>query len=149
MIETAFTTSFPFLFIGMWLSISTVFGLISGWYTLHHQYSDRDERPIDRLRMQSGSLGRGSLLTPWGPVPYTGCLRFDVCPSGLRVSVWRIFGLFQRPFFVPWAEINVEEKKVLVFKFYRLSFGRSGGNALWIRRRAFERIAASSPLQVD
>jgi hypothetical protein len=147
--EAAFLAVFPFAFIGLWLTATMALGYFSGWFSLQERYPDQDERPIDRLRMRSGSLGRGSLWNPWGAVRFNHCLRFDVCKSGLRIAVWRIFGVFQRPFFVPWSEIRVEEKKFLFMRMYRLNFGRDGGSALTVWRKAFERIAASSDLKVS
>lgn len=136
---------FPLFFVGMWLVATSVLAFFAGWPTLQQLFPDRDEQPIDRLRMQSGSLGKGSLWNPWGNVRYGGCLRFDVCRSGLRVAVWKIFGPFVGPFFVPWPEITVTEWRFLFFRMYRLSLGRSG-SFLTIRARAYRRIAAKSPI---
>ena len=81
---------FPFLFVGMWLLISTVLGMWSGWNTLQDECPDRQERPNLRLRFQSGALGSGRLWNPWGNVQYGNCLRLDACPAGLRISLWKI-----------------------------------------------------------
>jgi hypothetical protein len=144
--STVVIVLFPFFFAGLWLAVTMVLGAWSGWNSLQQSYPDRQEQPIDRMRMQSGMLGSGSSFNPWGGVSYSGCLRFDVCPSGLRVAVWRIFGPLQRPFFVPWNEIRVEKFNLFFFSRYRLNFGNRNDAGLSIGRRAFERIAANSPL---
>ncbi len=141
----AFLGVFPFLFIGMWLGITSLLSLFSGWRTLQTQFPDRDEIPTLRLRMQSAQMGRRSRHNPWGGVSYGSCLRFDVCPTGLRVAVWRIFGIFDRPFLVPWNQIAVERRKVLFVKRYSLRLGNTG-ITLTIRDKAYQRIAANSPL---
>ena len=143
-----FPYAFPFFFLGMWLTITTVLGYVSGWPSLEQRFPDREEQSIDRMHMQSGSIGNGSLYNPWGNVNYNGCLTLDVCPSGLRVSVWRIFGPFSRPFFVPWQKISVEPVKFLFFQYYRLTFGNYDLPALTIKRSACERITASGQLSM-
>jgi hypothetical protein len=146
--ERGWLAFFPFLFVGMWLLISTVLGMWSGWNTLQDEFPDRQERPNLRLRFQSGALGSGRLWNPWGNVQYGNCLRLDACPAGLRISLWKIFGPFLRPIFVPWNEIAVTERRMLVFKMYRLSLGRSG-RTLTVPARTYRKLAAASPLRRD
>ncbi len=139
---------FPFLFIGFWLFITAMLGRMSGWFALQERYPDRDEIPLLRLRGESGQLGRGDPFNPWGGVSFGGCLRLDVCPGGLRVAVWWVFGPFERPFLVPWGEIQVEESKLWIIKRFRLEFRGTYGNALTIRPGTYARIAAMHPLKV-
>lgn len=94
--ENAFLAIFPFLFIGLWLLATTMAWLLSGWRNLQARFPDRDEEPLERLRFQSAVFG-GSFFG----ANYGSCLRFDVCRTGLRVAVWRIFAPWSRPFFVP------------------------------------------------
>jgi hypothetical protein len=131
----------------MWLAITTLLGVFAGWFELQRLYPDRDEEPSDKLRSVSGAIGRGSLLNPWGNVSYGSCLTLEVCYSGLRVRVWRIFAVFQKPIFVPWPCIEVQEKRVLFLQRYRLEFARTGGSALTISERAFRRIAEHGSLK--
>ena len=138
--ETALFAIFPFLFVGMWLLVTTLLWWLSGWGALQEKFPDKDEAPLKRLRFQSGLLGKGGLWNPWGNVNYGNCLRLDLCPGGLRVAIWRIFGLFSKPFFIPWQRITVEERRILFMRFYRLSFGDQNLSALTIRQRTFDRI---------
>jgi hypothetical protein len=146
--ERVWAALFPLFFIGMWLLVTTLLGAWSGWTSLQDEYPDRTEEPRLRLRFQSGALGSGNLWSPWGNVQYGNCLRLDVCASGLRISMWRIFGPFLRPFFVPWHDITASERRMLLFKMYRLSLGRTG-RALTIPARTYRRLAAVSPLSLD
>jgi len=133
---------FPIFFIGLWLAVTTVLGRASGWKFLQGAYPDRIETPLVRLQLQSGSMGGR-----WGmPVNFNGCLRYDVCPTGLRVAIWRIFGWFQQPFFVPWGHITAEEKKMLFLTGIRLRFTGWPDGELIIRRRTFERMVEAAPL---
>src|SRR5580765_7585355 len=123
--ENAFLAVFPFLFVGMWIGVTALLAALSGIGELAERYPDRPEqRPWRTLRFQSGQLGR-FIMTG---VNYGGCLRFDVCPAGLRVKIWRIYAPFSKPFLVPWDAIAVESRPVLGLPFYfarryRLTFG--------------------------
>ena len=138
--EKAFLAIFPFLFVGMWLLITTALWWLSGWKTLQDRFPDKDETPLKRLRFQSALLGKGSMWNPWGNVNFGNCLRLDICQSGLRIAIWRIFGLFARPIMVPWDRISVEPRRFLFFRRYRLSFGDPDLSALTVWRRTFVRI---------
>ena len=147
--ENAFLAIFPFLFIGFWLIVTTILWLLSGWKALQDRFPDRDEVPLKRLHFQSATFGSGFFGTNYG-----GCLRFDVCSLGLRVAVWRIFGPFSRPFFVPWSEITAETKRFLglphyVFGFYRLRLGKPEVKSLVLSKRAAQRIASASNGRLD
>lgn len=145
--ENAFLASFPFLFIGMWLAVTTLLWVLSGWNTLQVRFPNKAEMPLRRMRFQSGMLGKGGLWNPWGNVNYGNCLRIDICQSGLRVAIWRVFGLSARPFLVPWNLISVEERRYLFFRIYRLSFGDPELSKLTVWRRTFARIEQSGFLQ--
>jgi len=132
---------FPFVFVGFWLAITTALATLSGWTDLQDIYPDRSEGALLSLHMQSGQLGKGSPLNPFGTVSYSGCLRFDVCPGGLRVTILKILGYFQRPIFVPWGEITVARRTMVFSRGYALRFGQRSSLALSIGRRAYARIA--------
>ena len=140
MSDKAFFAIFPFMFVGMWLLSTTLMRWMSGWASLQERFPDRVEAPLKRLFLPSGMLGKGSLWNPWGNVNFGNTLRLEICPSGLRVALWRVFGLFSKPFFVPWKLIAVEERRVLFMRVYRLSFGDPNLSALTIRRRTFSKI---------
>src|ERR1700681_2938215 len=98
---------FLLFFVLMWLGITSLLGLMSGWYSLMRQYPDRPEEPLLKLAWQSGSMGRS--------VNFGGILTLSACPSGLRVGVFRIFGIFCHDFFVQWNEITVTRKTRFFF----------------------------------
>src|SRR5262245_63391586 len=86
---------FPMFFVLLWLTIAAVIGPTTGWYSLMERYPNRQEENLLQLRRKSGMLGKGSMR---------GMLNLAVCPSGLRIGVSKIFGMFIRDFFVPWNE---------------------------------------------
>lgn len=132
-----FLIAFPFLFVGMWLLITTMLGFLSGWFSLQQRYSDeRNEEPLLKLRWQSGSMGRG--------VSFSSCLTLASRRDGLSLRVWRIFGPFQRPLLIPWREIAAEPKRVLFYRMVRLSFGNPPSGSLKISQRAWDRLVAAA-----
>jgi len=134
-----FLIAFPFLFVGMWLLVTTILGFMSGWFTLQQRYSDdRNEEPLLKLGWQSGSMGLG--------VSFGSCLTLASRREGLSVRVWRIFGPFQRPLLIPWRDISAEPKRILFYRMVRLSFGSPPLGSLKISQRAWDRlIAAAGP----
>jgi len=107
-------------FIGGWLLVTTFLAVLSGWFFLMRRYPDLREAPILKLGWQSGRMGLG--------VHMNGVLTLSACPSGLRVGMLRIFGVFCRDFFVPWEEVfvNRTESFWLMGPQAKLTFGSTG-----------------------
>ncbi len=136
---------FPFFFVGVWCFAMWTTAVFSGWRTLQKLYPDRLDQSLDRLRFRSGNMGR---FLGTG-VNFGNCLTFDVCRSGLRVSVLFILALFQKPFFVPWSDITASERRRFLFRGVELRFGAADdAKVLWIYRKTFDRIAAAGPLRL-
>jgi hypothetical protein len=91
---------------GIWLLSGTIWGWLSGWNALAGRYPDRREPPLAEVRGQSGYVGN---------VGIRGMLSITACASGLRVSVWRFFCPWARPFFVPWDVIHAGFRKASPF----------------------------------
>lgn len=127
---------FALYFIGMWLVVTTVLGVLSGWFSLQRRYGHPNEPPLLRLQMVSGRMGF------W--VSLRGVLTLSAYPSGLGVAVWRIFGPFERPFLVPWAEIDAVRATSFFEPVVRLSFGSPEAGRLTIRQGAWERLSAAA-----
>ena len=134
----AFIWGFPFFFVGLWLAVTIILGFISGWYALATRFPDRDEPARLKLNGQSGLMG-------WG-VSMSGILVLSACPSGLRIGIWKIFGPFSRPFFVPWAEIRAAPRQQFFQKMVRLGFGWPEGGVLSIDARAWARLVEEAGL---
>lgn len=136
---------FPFFFAAMWCLGMWTTALFSGWRSLQERYPDRIDQPVERLRFQSGNMGRFM----GAGINFGNCLTFDVCRSGLRVSVWFVFRMFQQPFFVPWNDIAATQRRRFLFRGVELQFGPPNeAKVLWIYRKAFDRIAAAGPLRL-
>ena len=136
---------FPFFFVWIWCFAMWTTAVFSGWRVLQKRYPDRLDQSLERLRFRSGNMG-GFLGTG---INFGNCLTFDICRSGLRVSVLFILSLFQKPLFVPWSDITASERRRFFFRGVELRFG-AGDDAkvLWIYRQTFDRIAAAGPLRL-
>lgn len=126
---------FPFFFIALWLVVTTILSVRSGWFSLMRSYPDRPERAVLTLSRQSGSMGG---------VGMKGILTLSVCQTGLRLHMMRIFGPFSRDFFVPWEEISVFRKQSwLMGPTAELQFG--GAGKLKLQAYVADRLARSIP----
>jgi len=137
--ETAlryFPFVFPVFFAVMWLGITTLLGLLSGWYALMRKFPDRPEPALLKLTWQSGSMGLG--------VSLRSLLTLSACRTGLRVQMLRAFGPFCRPFFVPWEQISIVRTKSFFMPVARLSFGKPSAGRLTIARHVADKLAAGA-----
>src|SRR5271169_3724487 len=135
-IEQNPTIFFPLFFVALWLTVTTILALLSGWFRLMEVYPDQSDEPILRLRGQSGTMGLG--------VGMNGVLTLSVCPTGLRVGMMRVFGPFCRDFFVPWESIAIVRKTILFFPIAKLRFGNPVVGTLSISAHVAARIARAA-----
>ena len=127
-----FAIAFPFLFVGMWLAVGTMLGFMSGWFNLQQWYDAPSEKPLLKLRGQSGSMGLG--------VSLGGILTLSAHQRGLGIGIWRIFGPFQRPFLVPWNEIEATPSKTWFTPMVKLSLGKPAIGSLKINARSWSKL---------
>jgi len=131
-----FPYAFPILFVGMWLVATTVIGFLSGWYNLQQWYPDEEgEEPLLTLNGQSGSMGMGVALN--------GILKLRSYPSGLGLSVLRIFAPFQKPLKFPWSEIEADPSSSFFLPMVTLSLGKPANGRLKISARSWSRLVDS------
>src|SRR3954452_8175002 len=77
-----FVILFPLFFVALWLAITALLALPSGWLRLRAKFPDQKAKPALRLSCQSGTMGSG--------VHIRGALNLSVCSSGLRIGVMRL-----------------------------------------------------------
>ena len=87
---------FPVFFVGMWLMITFLVSLTSGWRKLAEVY--RADQPFfgTRLSWQSASF-RGT--------SYNNSLVLGVSNQGLHIVPMLLFRAFHPALFIPWSEI--------------------------------------------
>jgi hypothetical protein len=127
---------FPLFFVSLWLTVTTLLAVLSGWFRLMAKFPNQPMEPILRVRGQSGWMGLG--------VSMSGILTLAVCPSGLRVGIMRVFGPFCRDFFVPWEDIRVVRRTVLFWPVAKLQFGSPAIGSLTIPAHVAIRLARAA-----
>lgn len=137
LIERNFAVVFPIVFVSLWLTVTTILSVLSGWFRLMAKFPNQKMAPILHLRGQSGRMGRG--------VSMSGILTLGVCPAGLRVGIMRPFGPFCRDFLVPWDEIAVTRETRLLWRVAKLQFGSPMIGRLSIPARVADRLARAAP----
>jgi hypothetical protein len=125
---------FPVFFAGLWLAITTLLSVLSGWPALMKAFPDRDEIPVLQLSGQSGAMGPG--------VNMRGVLTLSVCPSGLRVGISRFLAPFSHDFLVPWDRMSATRKHALFMQVVQLKFGQTGN--LTISEDLADRLAGAA-----
>jgi hypothetical protein len=126
---------FPVFFAAIWVGVTWLLGQMSGWHALMERYPDRHETPMLQLSWQTGVMGKIG-------VNYRNILRLAACPSGLRLSVMKFFGLFARDFMVPWRDIKVKRSRWFWMDVAELSFADHG--KLIVRADVADRLAAAA-----
>lgn len=124
----------PVSFVAMWLLVTSLLGLLSGWHRLRNAFPDSDEPTLLRLGFQSGWLGS---------VRMGNALTLSATRSGLRVGVVRLLGPFQKPFFVPWSAITPEDAPALFGSLTRLRLGRPEIGTLTLFTSSWDKLAAA------
>jgi hypothetical protein len=71
-------------------------------------------------------------------------LNISVCPTGLRIGMMRVFGIWCRDFFVPWEEIRVSRKNGFLGQIAELQFGNPPAGTLRIPSYLADRLGRAS-----
>ncbi len=92
-------------FVGFWMGICVLLGLMSGWRGLASRYGARGDEPSHSQ-------------TVWGMVgmvSYNGVLHLAATHVGLDMRVMPLFRAGHPPLLVPWAAIRVEGERSGLF----------------------------------
>jgi hypothetical protein len=109
---------FALYFIALWVLVSYVLGLLSGWLVLSHRFRDIGRFYSYQWFFQSIRLG-----TLCGN--YSNCANFGADEAGLYMAVFPIFRIGHPPLFIPWSEIQVLSGNIgFIFKKRKLLLGR-------------------------
>jgi hypothetical protein len=135
LIEQHFAVFFPLFFVSLWLTVTAILSVLSGWFRLMAKFPNPNIEPILRVRGQSGTMG----LVGMG-----GILTLSVCSSGLQVGIMRVFGPFCRDLLVPWEHIAVTRKSVLFWPVAKLQFGNPVIGSLSIPAHVADRLARAA-----
>lgn len=137
LIIVAVAVGLPLFFAAMWLGVTALLGLLSGWFSLMRIYPDTPEPSLLKLGGQSGWMGPLA-------VNMNSVLTLSACASGLRVDIMRLLGPFSSNLFVPWKEIRAERRKRLFIQTVTLSFGSPVVGTLDLRAEVADKLAAAA-----
>ena len=130
----------------------TVPSLITGWFLLFALLSDAGgwwalarEYREDALTVADGPKWnfQSVALRKW--CGYNGCVAVVAGETGLRLSVWAIFRPAHPPLFLPFAEMEFEDLKVLGGLRTRVRMQRVPSIAIDVLPRVLERFRGSEP----
>ena len=133
----AVAVGLPLFFAAMWLGVTSLLGLLSGWFSLMRIYPDTPEPPLLKLGGQSGWMGPLA-------VNMNGVLTLSACASGLRVGIMRMLGPFSSNLFVPWGDIHAERRKRFFIQTVTLSFGSPVVGTLDLQAKVADRLAKAA-----
>jgi len=134
------TLAFVVVFPAFWILVTSAIAEMGGWNRLQRAHPDNSSAVLyKRLSMRSANLGH-----PYFGVSYSACLTFDVCDTGLRISVWKIFGVFTKPVFLKWEDFKTELFQWFIWKGCRLRWGSDAGDTIFIYRRNARAISTAS-----
>jgi hypothetical protein len=124
-----------FAAVALWVMLTALMTYSSGWLALVHQYPDQAERPMLRIRWQSGTLAGGKTR---------GVLKLSACPSGLRIGMSFFMGPFCRPFFVPWEHLTIVRENTFLGPTAKLQFGTPVNGTIPLSAYAANRLARAA-----
>ena len=120
----------------LWIVISTILARVGGWAALAAVYRLQDSFDGRRWHFQSAQMR-------WA-TNYGSCLSVGVSPRGLYLSVPFLFRPTHPPLLVPWADIDVQVRRLTWFTAVELRFRRVPGIPLRISPGLAERLAAAA-----
>lgn len=123
--------------VALWLIVTTVIGLASGWFRLQRAYPALSDQAGATLPRQSAEMGFG--------VAFSRVLTLTAGPAGIGISVSRLLGPFLRPVTVPWPAITAERRHMFMAQGVRLTFGQPEVGTLTIHARSWDQLTLLSP----
>lgn len=125
----------PVVFVGFWVGICVLLGLVGGWSRLAGRYRCAADEPADAASGQTAMLGL---------VSYRSVLSVGVADDGLDLRVMALFRPGHPPLRIPWSAITVEAAGWSLLMFGQVTTLRlgEGGPRLRLRSDLWARIVA-------
>ena len=105
---------FAFLafFIAMWLVVTALLSVLSGWFSLADTFRKDDAPSGEKFNSVSGATGPSVF-----PVNYYHCLNVVVTTNGLHIRIFFLFRILSPPLLILWAAVEEVTSKRLFFFF--------------------------------
>jgi hypothetical protein len=138
--------------------VALVVGLIAAWFAVwaailpFAAWFGGWRRLAEEFAAEPGTRGRivlGSAAMRYG-AHYGGVILLDCRPTGLVLSVRKLFRLAHPPLLIPWSQVVAESTKLLwIFPAMRLELGRDAQIPLTFYNREARDLVASYTGGVD
>jgi hypothetical protein len=115
----------PAYFVTLWLLVSALISFIGGWTKLAGTF--RLDKPFVG-QLWAGQSGQMRWIAGYG-----NCLTVGCNPEGLYLATMPLFRFMHPPLLIPWSEVCVSQRKILFFRFVRLSLGHELDIPLYLR----------------
>lgn len=129
----------PIAVVSVWWMAMFVLSRVSGWSALAEAYATDEDFEGAKTQLQSLSLTRFGL-----PANYNNVVTIGADAAALRLSVFVLFRPFHPPLKIPFADISVKARKILVFETAELRAARAPQVGIGMARNRAEWIAAAS-----
>ena len=118
-------------FVVIWSFVIVLTSRLGGWWRLAQHYRDFDSYYGRKLYWKSGNFGAAS---------YGGILTFGANYQGLYLAVNFLFSMGHPALFIPWNDIQAEERQRLFAKETTLTFAKAPKVKLTVPSRVMEQI---------
>ena len=124
---------FPIFFVGMWLFISALFSMISGWWSLAEVFR-ATARPEggERIRSQVKQVG-------W--VPENRVTHMVAAPAGLYLYASLLFRFLHPALLIPWSSVG-KAQRISIFWWPTYDYDLGSITTIRVTKRAHEAIEA-------
>jgi hypothetical protein len=119
----------------VWVGVLLLLAHSGGWAAIASEYPSRHPFSGHKWRFQSAQVGWAS---------YGNCLTLGVSERGFFMQPYFPFRPGHPPILVPWADIHVEEAKLLFWRYVDLRFRRVPGRKVRIAKRLAEKLRAAA-----
>jgi len=135
------------------LAVLFILNRMSGWsvlrraYRLHGRFSG--QRRWFFLSARMGFRHTDPLLGVDGPLfPFRNCLNIAANETGVRLSLFPLFRLFNPPLFIPWDHISARVFRGILATWIELRFREEPRVCLLVYQRVGREILLHSPVPV-
>ena len=125
---------FVFAFVAFWIAIGHLISMIGGWRSLAARYAgDAGQFTGRRWHMQSGAM---RWTTRYGNV-----LTIGADSGRMYLAVMVLFRSGHPPLYIPWAEIEIAERRGWIFPYVVFTFKSEPGIYLTVSKKLGLQIA--------
>ena len=126
----------PIYIATVWIGVTYLTAAIGGWKLLTRRFRMQGEFFGQKWRFESAQMRYRT--------NYGSCLTIGANGTGLFAKPLLVFRLWHPPLFVPWTEITVVPKKVLLWNMVEYRLGREEQIPFRVRPRLAQKIQAAA-----